>query len=76
MVPSGTAAHAKQAVDAAASAFVTWSKATAYERAAFLERWFHVIESRLEEIARVMTQEQGKPLTEAIGEVRYANSFF
>jgi succinate-semialdehyde dehydrogenase/glutarate-semialdehyde dehydrogenase len=75
VVPSGTVAHAKQAVDAAASAFVTWSKATAYERAAFLERWFHVIESRLEEIARVMTQEQGKPLAEAIGEVRYANSF-
>lgn len=75
VVPSGTAEHAKLAVDAAASAFVTWSKTTAYERSALLERWFHVIESRLEEIARVMTQEQGKPLAEAIGEVRYANSF-
>lgn len=74
-VPDGSVAEAKQAVDAAHAAFESWSKTTAYERAALLERWYHVIESRLDEIAYVMTLEQGKPLAEARGEVQYANSY-
>lgn len=74
-VPDGGAAEARQAVEAAYQAFESWSKTTAYERAALLERWHQVIESRLEEIALVMTLEQGKPLAEAKGEVQYANSY-
>ncbi|GED31974.1 NAD-dependent succinate-semialdehyde dehydrogenase [Brevibacillus centrosporus] len=74
-VPDAGAVEAKQAVDAAHEAFKTWSKTTAYERAALLERWHQVIESRLDEIALVMTLEQGKPLAEAKGEVQYANSY-
>lgn len=74
-VPDATAVEAKKAVDAAHKAFQTWSKTTAYERAALLERWHQVIESRLDEIALVMTLEQGKPLAEAKGEVQYANSY-
>lgn len=74
-VPDGGAAEAKAAVDAAYEAFQTWSQTTAYERAALLERWHQVIESRLDELAKVMTLEQGKPLAEARGEMQYANSF-
>lgn len=74
-VPDGSVTEAKQAVDAAHAAFESWSKTTAYERAALLERWYQVIESRLDEIAYVMTLEQGKPLAEARGEVQYANSY-
>ncbi|RNB92439.1 NAD-dependent succinate-semialdehyde dehydrogenase [Brevibacillus fluminis] len=74
-VPDGTVAWAKQAVDAAHAAFETWSKTTAYERAALLEKWHQAIDARLEEIAMVMTLEQGKPLAEAKGEMQYANSF-
>ncbi|WP_312110849.1 NAD-dependent succinate-semialdehyde dehydrogenase [Brevibacillus reuszeri] len=74
-VPDGSVKEAKLAVDAAHKAFEAWSKTTAYERAALLERWHQVIESRLDEIAFVMTMEQGKPLAEAKGEVQYANSY-
>ncbi|WP_289139531.1 NAD-dependent succinate-semialdehyde dehydrogenase [uncultured Brevibacillus sp.] len=74
-VPDGSVTEAKLAVDAAHKAFEAWSKTTAYERAALLERWHQVIESRLDEIAYVMTMEQGKPLAEAKGEVQYANSY-
>lgn len=74
-VPDATAEWGKKAVDAAHEAFQSWSKTSAYERAALLERWHQVIESRLDEIALVMTLEQGKPLAEAKGEVQYANSY-
>ncbi|PLR66285.1 NAD-dependent succinate-semialdehyde dehydrogenase [Bacillus sp. UMB0893] len=74
-VPDGTAKEAKLAVNAAHDAFNTWSKTTAYERAALLDRWFHAVEARLDEIALTMTKEQGKPFAEAKGEMQYANSF-
>lgn len=74
-VPDGGASEAGLAVDAAEQAFESWSKTTAYERAALLERWYRQIEARLDEIAYVMTLEQGKPLAEAKGEVQYANSY-
>ncbi len=74
-VPDAGAEEAKQAVDAAQVAFDSWSKTTAYERATLLERWHQAIEARLDEIAYVMTMEQGKPLAEARGEVQYANSY-
>lgn len=74
-VPNGTAHEAKLAVDAAHDAFLTWSKTTAYERADLLERWYKIINDRLDDLALTMTKEQGKPLAEAKGEMQYANSF-
>ncbi|WP_432777154.1 NAD-dependent succinate-semialdehyde dehydrogenase [Brevibacillus gelatini] len=74
-VPDASTKEARQAVDAAQAAFHSWSNTTAYERAALLERWHQAIEARLDEIAYVMTLEQGKPLAEARGEVQYANSY-
>lgn len=74
-VPNGTAKEAKLVVDAAHEAFLTWSKTTAYERADLLEKWYQIIQDRLDELAFIMTLEQGKPLSEAKGEMKYANSF-
>lgn len=74
-VPNGTKIEAKQAVDAAHHAFQKWSKISAYERAELLEKWYGIVESRLDELAEVMTLEQGKPLSEAKGEMKYASSF-
>lgn len=75
IVPKGGADEAKQAVDAAYAAFKVWSKKTAEERSRLLMKWFQLIDENKEEIGKIMTLEQGKPLKEAIGEVAYANSF-
>ncbi|MFJ5713088.1 NAD-dependent succinate-semialdehyde dehydrogenase [Neobacillus sp. NPDC093127] len=74
-IPTGGAYEAKQAVDAAHKAFKIWSKKTAEERYHLLMKWFYLIEENKQEIARIMTIEQGKPLKEALGEVQYANGF-
>jgi succinate-semialdehyde dehydrogenase/glutarate-semialdehyde dehydrogenase len=74
-VPTGGAFEAEKAVDAAHQAFKTWSKKTAEERYHILMKWFYLIDQNKEEIARIMTLEQGKPLKEALGEVQYANGF-
>ena len=69
------AAEATAAVDAAYAAGPAWRRKTASERGALLLRWHQLIEQHKEEIGRVMTLEQGKPLPEAIGEMTYAGSF-
>lgn len=74
-VPKGGVTEAKQAVDAAHKAFKSWSKLTAADRAQKLKKWFTLIDENKEEIAAIMTKEQGKPFAEALGEVNYANSF-
>ncbi|MFJ8235787.1 NAD-dependent succinate-semialdehyde dehydrogenase [Ureibacillus sp. NPDC094379] len=74
-IPNGEKAEAVQAVDAAANALKAWSQKTANERGQLLMNWFHLVEQEKEEIGKLMTTEQGKPLAEAIGEVNYANSF-
>lgn len=74
-VPKGGKKEAKQAVDAAAAAFADWSGRTANERGELLRRWHQSIADHTDELARIMTTEQGKPLKEAAGEIRYANSF-
>ncbi len=74
-IPNGGAKEAKQAADAAARVFKIWAKKTAAERSQLLMNWFHLIDKHKEEIAEMMTIEQGKPLAEALGEVGYANSF-
>ncbi|OIB02533.1 succinate-semialdehyde dehydrogenase (NADP(+)) [Paenibacillus sp. LC231] len=63
------------AVDAAADAFGAWSRRTANERGELLRRWHQLIAEHTDDLARIMTTEQGKPLKEAAGEIQYANSF-
>jgi succinate-semialdehyde dehydrogenase/glutarate-semialdehyde dehydrogenase len=64
-----------RAVAAATQAFETWSKTTAYERAACLERAHRLMLERAEDLAVLMTKEQGKPIRAARNEVRYAADF-
>jgi succinate-semialdehyde dehydrogenase/glutarate-semialdehyde dehydrogenase len=74
-VPNAGAEDVRAAIDAAADAFPGWSGLAAIERARVLRRAADVIRERKDEIARVMTTEQGKPLAEAAGEVDYAAGF-
>lgn len=74
-VTKSDTAEAKQAVDAAHDALKDWQEKTAEERGALLLEWNRLIDEHTEAIARTMVEEQGKPLQEAIGEVRYANGF-
>ncbi|PNB77178.1 succinate-semialdehyde dehydrogenase (NADP(+)), partial [Pseudomonas sp. FW305-BF6] len=74
-IPTGGTIEAKQAVDAAHSAFKIWSKKTAEERFHLLMKWHRLIDDHKEELAKLMTLEQGKPLKEALGEMVYANGF-
>ncbi len=74
-VPALGAAEAKEAVEAAAKALPTWSGKTAKERAAVLKTWFQLIIANKEDLAVIMTSEQGKPLTESRGEIDYAAGF-
>jgi succinate-semialdehyde dehydrogenase/glutarate-semialdehyde dehydrogenase len=64
-----------KAVEAANKAFAPWAKKLPKERAAILRRWFDLIVANREDIALIMTSEQGKPLAEARGEVDYAAGF-
>lgn len=74
-VPIGGANEAKKAIDAANDAFKSWSALSVYERSDLIWKWYHLIDTNKEEIAKIMTKEQGKPLKEAIGEMTYANGF-
>jgi succinate-semialdehyde dehydrogenase / glutarate-semialdehyde dehydrogenase len=74
-VPRGGREEALAAVEAAARALPAWRAATADERAAVLHRLAKTMLDRRDALAKVMTQEQGKPLAEARGEVAYAASF-
>jgi succinate-semialdehyde dehydrogenase/glutarate-semialdehyde dehydrogenase len=74
-VPNLGAAETRQAIDAAYQALPAWSGLLAKERSAILRRWFELQLSHAEEIAQLMTAEQGKPLAEARGEVAYGASF-
>jgi succinate-semialdehyde dehydrogenase/glutarate-semialdehyde dehydrogenase len=66
---------ASLAIAAAARAFPTWSTTTAYQRSAFLYRAWQLMIERKEALARIMTEEQGKPLKAARNEVQYAADF-
>jgi len=67
--------EAERAVDAAHKAFPAWSSLTAEERSAYLMKWYHLVMRHADELAKTMTLEQGKPLTEAKGEIVYAAKF-
>jgi succinate-semialdehyde dehydrogenase / glutarate-semialdehyde dehydrogenase len=69
------AVDAAAAIDAAAKAWPAWRAKTAKERGAILMKWFALLHQHADDLARIMTAEQGKPLAEARGEVAYGASF-
>ncbi len=74
-VPALTAADTQAAIDGAHAAFASWSAQLPQTRAKLLRRWFELIVSARDDLARLMVEEQGKPLSEALGEIDYAASF-
>lgn len=74
-VPNMGATDTQNAIHAAEVALPAWRALTAKERANRLRRWFELMMANQEELAHLMTLEQGKPLTEARGEIAYAASF-
>ncbi|GAB1385929.1 NADP-dependent succinate-semialdehyde dehydrogenase [Melaminivora sp.] len=74
-VPRCGAAQAQRAIAAAEKAFADWSQTTAAERSRILRRWFELLLAHQDDLARIMTAEQGKPLAEARGEIVYAASY-
>ncbi|QNT68602.1 NAD-dependent succinate-semialdehyde dehydrogenase [Defluviicoccus vanus] len=74
-VPMMGAAETRRAIDAAAAAGPEWRARTAKERAAILRRWYELLLANQDDLAALMTAEQGKPLAEARGEVVYGASF-
>ncbi|CAM3995967.1 NAD-dependent succinate-semialdehyde dehydrogenase [Deinococcus frigens] len=74
-IPDHGAAEARGAADRAVTAFASWRRTTAYARAALLRKFFDLMLRDEQEIAGLIAREMGKPVTEALGEVRYAASF-
>ena len=74
-VPSLTTDDVNDSVAASHEAQITWAAKTPKERAELLQKWADLIDANKEDLAIIMTAEQGKPLTESRGEVGYANSF-
>ena len=74
-VPNQGAAETRRAIEAANAAWPQWRSRTAKERAAILRRWFDLMLENKDDLAKLMTAEQGKPLAESAGEVMYGASF-
>jgi len=74
-VPKLGAAEARRAIEAAEVAQKAWAKKTAKERAGLLRKWFDLMMANQEDLAQIMTAEQGKPLGESRGEIAYGASF-
>ena len=74
-VPSLTTADVNDAVTYSHEAQITWAAKTPQERAQLLQKWADLIDANKEDLAIIMTAEQGKPLAESRGEIGYANSF-
>ncbi|SMQ85493.1 succinate semialdehyde dehydrogenase [Devosia lucknowensis] len=74
-MPNGGASLATEAVEAAAHAFAGWSRRTVKDRAAILRKWFDLIIPNRQDLARILTSEQGKPIAEALGEIDYAAAY-
>jgi len=68
-------AETRRAIEAAAEAFVEWRKRTAKERSACLRKWFNLMMEAQEDLAMILTLEQGKPLAEARGEIAYGANY-
>jgi succinate-semialdehyde dehydrogenase/glutarate-semialdehyde dehydrogenase len=74
-VPDMGATETRRAIEAAAAAFPAWAAKTAKERGVILRRWHDLMMANQEDLALIMTAEQGKPLAESKGEIAYAASF-
>jgi succinate-semialdehyde dehydrogenase/glutarate-semialdehyde dehydrogenase len=74
-VPALGAKETRRAIEGASEALQSWSAKAAKERAAILRKWFELLMANQEDLARIMTAEQGKPLAESKGEIAYAASF-
>src|SRR5450631_211938 len=75
LIPNMGAAECRRAIACAAAALPAWAARTAKDRAAALRRWFELLLVHQEDLAILMTAEQGKPLAESKGEIVYAASF-
>src|SRR5213079_49113 len=74
-VPKMSTAEATQAVEAAERAFPAWAKLTAKQRSNILRKWFDLIIANREDLALILTSEQGKPLTESLGEIDISGAY-
>jgi succinate-semialdehyde dehydrogenase/glutarate-semialdehyde dehydrogenase len=74
-VPNLSADDVKEAIYASDKAFLAWKSITGKERAAILRKWFNLISENTEDLALIMTHEQGKPLAESRAEIHYGSSF-
>lgn len=74
-VPDLSGEETRMAIEAASRAFARWKRRTHGERAALLERWFALMNEHADDLALILTLEQGKPLGEARGEIDYGASF-
>ena len=74
-IPNMGAAETKRAIEAANAAWGAWRKKTAKERANLLRNWFNLMMAAQEDLAIILTAEQGKPLAEAKGEIAYGASY-
>jgi len=74
-VPKMGATETRRAIEAADRALPAWRAKTAKERAGILRKWFNLMMENQEDLAQLMTAEQGKPLTESRGEIAYSGSF-
>ena len=74
-VPNMGAIETRRAIEAANAAWPAWRSKTAKERAQILRKWFDLMMASQEDLARILTAEQGKPLAEARGEIAYGASF-
>jgi succinate-semialdehyde dehydrogenase/glutarate-semialdehyde dehydrogenase len=74
-VPEMGTAETRRAIAAAKTAGPGWRRKTAKERAVLLRKWYDLMMANLEDLAKIMTLEQGKPLSESRGEISYAASF-
>ena len=74
-IPALDADQSRAAIDAADAAFPAWSGLLPQERSAILRRWYELIIEAREDLAAIMTAEQGKPISESRGEITYAASF-
>ncbi|OQW56158.1 MAG: succinate-semialdehyde dehydrogenase (NADP(+)) [Proteobacteria bacterium SG_bin9] len=74
-VPNMGAAETKRAIEAANAAWPAWRAKTAKERSNILRKWYDLMMANQEDLATIMTAEQGKPMTESRGEIAYAANF-
>src|SRR3984885_14226735 len=75
-VPVATTRQVEEALQSAARAQRGWARLTGVERGNFLRRWADLVERDRERLARIISEEEGKPLSEALGEVDFGNSWF